>query len=332
MGEIMKSVQHVWAAGLAIIMGGCFWPPATQVPPRELVTVTDPVTGYLVTGEAVSIDGRDYVQIDDMLFASPKSAAADAQAALGHIGWTSMWPNGTFSYRLAEDVRRDPVKKARFESACRSITAGSGIRCLDIDAGGNPAFHPSHVVVSNAQGNYSYVGFQGGPQPIGIYNWNNEVIIAHEIKHALGWVHEHQRPDRDRVVEIKWGNILPGRSHNFEILRTAKMASPYQCSSIMHYPSHAFSRNGQPTIVPRPGYEDQCRSMGQTSRITTEDISEIIGVYGDPKTEWCGRSRKPDWTPPHPSCFLECYSNQESGYGEWQICGGPCENADNRCR
>jgi len=37
----------------------------------------------------------------------------------------------------------------------------------------------------------------------------------HEFFHALGFLHEHQRPDRDSFVDVHWENIRNGHAQDF---------------------------------------------------------------------------------------------------------------------
>ena len=40
--------------------------------------------------------------------------------------------------------------------------------------------------------------------------------VAHELLHSLGFMHEHQRPDRDQYVTINYTNIWPGKKNSLE--------------------------------------------------------------------------------------------------------------------
>jgi hypothetical protein len=61
---------------------------------------------------------------------------------------------------------------------------------------------------------WSYLGkvTDNGAQDLSLENPGcvYEGTAIHELLHALGHVHEHNRPDRDEWVRINWGNISPG--------------------------------------------------------------------------------------------------------------------------
>jgi hypothetical protein len=100
--------------------------------------------------------------------------------------------------------------------------------------------------------------------------------VIHEIGHAVGYFHEHQRPDRDQFVRVNLGNIEAGKEHNFDIRLGGTTLSPYDFGSIMHYSEDAFSDGGD-TIEPLHG-ED----IGQRDGLSEFDIKGVCVLYDGP--------------------------------------------------
>lgn len=64
----------------------------------------------------------------------------------------------------------------------------------------------------------------------------------------------HSSFDRDDYVTINWDNIVDDRKSEFvkyESNQVSHFGSSYDLISLMHYPSTAFSKNKQPTILPK---------------------------------------------------------------------------------
>lgn len=61
-------------------------------------------------------------------------------------------------------------------------------------------------------------------------------IIMHELLHALGYIHMHNRPDRDKYVNILWKNIDPRFFKEFSRVNPSiftTLGTPYDYRSIM---------------------------------------------------------------------------------------------------
>ncbi|XP_014295139.2 bone morphogenetic protein 1 homolog, partial [Microplitis demolitor] len=69
-------------------------------------------------------------------------------------------------------------------------------------------------------------------------------IILHELGHAIGFEHEHNRPDRDEYVYIIDRNIHPDDAEEFMKLTHDEIETfnqTYDYQSVMHYPEDSFS-------------------------------------------------------------------------------------------
>uniref|UniRef100_A0A1A9WNS1 Metalloendopeptidase n=1 Tax=Glossina brevipalpis TaxID=37001 RepID=A0A1A9WNS1_9MUSC len=112
--------------------------------------------------------------------------------------------------------------------------------------------------------------------------------ILHELGHALGFFHEHARPDRDDYIVVHYDNIERGKEINFhKQLENDSDSSglPYDFESITHYSKRAFSKNHhQETLKPIVKVEVD---IGQRLRLSQGDIKKANLLY---KCLECGQT------------------------------------------
>jgi len=148
-------------------------------------------------------------------------------------------------------IQPDITKTDRIRQALKYLEKNSGIHFV--------SYHDQKDAIifeRAAEHCLSLLGRQGGLQPIRLSDHCGVKEVLHEILHAMGFVHEHSRPDRDQYVEIVWDNIEPQYRLQFEkvpdIWMGATGDSPFDATSVMMYPTDFFSRKpGLQTIRPK---------------------------------------------------------------------------------
>ncbi|XP_042565268.1 high choriolytic enzyme 2 [Clupea harengus] len=141
-----------------------------------------------------------------------------------------------------------------------------------------PRTHEANFLnIQPKRGCWSFLGMTGGSQTLSLQTpacmWSG--VASHELMHALSFVHEHSRSDRDTYVTILWDNIMRGQTHNFQKHKTY-INTAYDYNSVMHYGRYAFSQDGEPTIIPKL---DPNIPIGQRDGPSTSDIHKINVLY-----------------------------------------------------
>jgi len=174
-----------------------------------------------------------------LLAALPPLRAADSAPEHQSAGETrpQPWPDGVIPYDISKLTPPQQIIARR--AMQRWQDTGAKIRFIPRTT---EAAYVNFTGRTNAGNNTSHVGYLPDRRTdinITSFWWRDlEWMPVHELGHALGFHHEHQRWDRDQCITIHYENIKPGRAHDYDwIARTNWLVTsqPYDYRSIMHY-------------------------------------------------------------------------------------------------
>uniref|UniRef100_A0A0N4ZU27 Metalloendopeptidase n=1 Tax=Parastrongyloides trichosuri TaxID=131310 RepID=A0A0N4ZU27_PARTI len=191
------------------------------------------------------------------------------------------WPDGRVPYQLSSQYtirQRAVIAKAFNAYYTRTCIEFVPRNSSDSD----------YVYISKKDGCYADFARVGGKQEVSLADECVDYpTVIHELMHVIGFIHEHQRSDRDDFIRVIWRNIIDGANTDFEKLNSLGLSNygeTYDYFSIMHYESTEGSRNGQntlesliPTFTPL---------MGKALDFTAGDLRRVNKAYQ------CDTSRK----------------------------------------
>ncbi|VDD89466.1 unnamed protein product [Enterobius vermicularis] len=184
------------------------------------------------------------------------------------------WPNGRVPYVLSPAYT--PMQRAVIARAIAGYSSKTCIRFVPKEINDR-----DFIIISKLDGCYADFARVGGPQQVSLAD---ECIdyptIIHEFMHVIGFIHEHQREDRDGFVNIIWRNVIPGAETDFEKISARGLSyygEGYDYFSIMHYEASEGSRNGRNTIEAKQhGFTPL---MGKSTDFTISDLNRINRAY-----------------------------------------------------
>lgn len=181
------------------------------------------------------------------------------------------WKSCIVYYEITESLNTT-VDKALIKEA---MDEWRKYTCLDFRENSNM---PSRIQFKDGGGCYSQLGKQDKPQPLVLARGcRKKGIIAHEIGHAIGWIHEHMRPDRDDYIHVNLAGVDEKFHSSFEKYPDGNINTygiPYDYTSLMHYGNSVFPSS---LIARDPKYQEQ---LGQRIGLSFKDIKLANIMYG----------------------------------------------------
>lgn len=195
----------------------------------------------------------------------------------------SKWQGKIIPYVLADGFNSSERKLV--VDAMHELTEASGNCIRFITRQQN---HSDFIFITGQlSGCWSDVGRLGGNQTVSVSRNSDcltKGVIMHELLHALGFWHEHNRPDRNNHIQIIQENIRIDHLSDFSINRNAEILVPeYDYYSIMHYKTTQFSKNHQTlktiVILKQDIVESE---VGQRDYLSSNDKMRLQKLYECP--------------------------------------------------
>jgi uncharacterized protein (TIGR03437 family) len=254
--------------------------PAVAQIPRQIRTIEmdGREISYVIDGPFAVTQGDIILgkasEIESWRIARERGTAGPAPQSL-HEAFGSTgpqpWPNGIIYYAIDPSVTNpQPILDGIAQWNSRTP-----LQVLPFTGQPNYVVFVNTPIVDAAC--ESYIGMAGGAQFIPVTSACTAGAVAHELGHAFGLWHEHERLDRGGYVTVLYENI-DKRFYSAFWQNPSLTASSgyYDFGSIMHYPWYGFSNNLQDTLETVPvGIP-----IGQLNGLSAGDIDGASRLYG----------------------------------------------------
>lgn len=197
------------------------------------VDSTEPTPSDIVSFEIK--DGFGIVQ-NDIIIGTPEEGTE--KTGFYKLPIPNYWDKPEIPYAIDVDAPRPE----EIEKALKHIEEKTGLKFIPYDN------QPDAILFQKGKEHcLSALGRLGGVQPIRLSDSCGWHEITHEVMHALGFIHEHSRFDRNDYIAVEWQNIEEKYHMQFEIfaedLAGPAKHSPFDYHSIMLYEKNFFAKD-----------------------------------------------------------------------------------------
>ena len=184
-----------------------------------------------------------------------------------------IWPSNEIPYLFAEGL----ANKAEVEKAIRHFNEKTVIKFVP------HSDQPNTLEFVKFEKNCaSYLGMTGGRQPVFLSPDCKSDQIIHELMHALGFVHEQSREDRDNYIEVLYDNIDEEFANQFDIA-PGSLLNSYR-GSVFHFDYDSVMMYLPTAFAAEPGLKTM-RSLTNTviptkkNGLSESDIERLYDLY-----------------------------------------------------
>ncbi len=202
--------------------------------------------------------------------------AQPGQQGFHHPDDTRLWPTSIIPFGIHSDLKNPQ----RVTEAIRYFNENTAVRFVPVTDNDADAI----IFIADEENCASYLGHIGGLQPILVAPQCQSQDLIHELMHALGFVHEHSRTDRDQFLEVLWDQIDPKYLSQFALIpdylihQYSGSVFNFDPHSVMLYPSTAFAKTpGRVTLRAKQNTPLSPATKG----ISAIDKERLFYLYGN---------------------------------------------------
>ncbi|KAL8578341.1 hypothetical protein ACOMHN_031715 [Nucella lapillus] len=221
------------------------------------------------------------------------------------------WPNAVIPYQISYSFHE--VEQTKILEAMREWETMTCIRFRKRERNDR-----NFITFFKGEGCFSELSMKkgGGQQLLSLGDgcfWRG--TVEHELGHAIGLVHEHQRPMRDDYLGVNFHNLNPyyvSQLSKYKSDKVNKMGLQYDYLSVMHYGQHAFAVSPEyQTLFAVQNYQrnpEMTEKLGRVMGPSFLDAKLVNMMYN------CNASCS---SPPacRPGCFVDqscqCFCEQD---------------------
>lgn len=235
---------------------------------KELITLSDGTviekldSVYILGGDIILSQSQFDILVDNCDIDTKSSALNQ---------YIKYWPGGKIYYQFENGF---PLTNVVLQGM-QMWTNISGIEFIQKTTG-------DRVLIKyvNDNSNSSNLGYLAdGIQYIWLSS-NMPGVVAHELGHTFGLIHEHQRSDRNQYIIVNNDNIQSDKIHNFNIVSQSLSLGTMDYNSIMMYGSYnSFAID---ETIPIMTKINGTIWNSQRSYISSSDSDMAKYIYGPP--------------------------------------------------